>query len=53
MAQPDTISVDDIALAIIGNVLNSPFAKILFDLRSIDAIRLTCEPHYAAQFVER
>ena len=53
ITQPYAIGVDDIALAILGNLANAPVSIIFIDLCSIHPIGLSGEPHDAAQLVQR
>ena len=52
MSQPNSISVYDIAFAIVSDVLNSPVAKQFFDFPTINIFRFSRKTHYSAQFVE-
>ena len=38
--QPNAIGIDDIALTVVGDVLNSPFPKIFLDFATIDVVGL-------------
>ena len=52
IAQPDPVGVDNIALAIFGNLADVTVAVVLLDLAASDPFWLTRQTHYAAQLVQ-
>ena len=51
--EPDAIGVDDIALAILGNLPNVTVTIILLDFCTAHAIGFPRKSHHAAEFVQR
>ncbi len=52
VSQPNAISIDDIALAIFGDLLDPPVAVIFFNFAAIHSLRFTCKSQYAAELVQ-
>ena len=53
VAKPDAIGVDDIGLAVIGDLLDFAVLKVAMHLAAVDAVGLPGQPHNLADFVQR
>jgi len=51
--QPNPISVHNIRLAIVDNLLNLALEEISLDFVAVDALGLSGQPHNFAEFVQR
>src|SRR5208337_529917 len=53
IAKPDTISIDDIGLAVIGDFLDFAVQKVAMHLTAVDAVGLTRQAQNLADLVQR
>src|SRR5207248_997059 len=53
MAQPEAIGVDDIALAVLGDLADVSVPIVFLDLCAADSVRLSRQAHHTAQLVQR
>ena len=51
--EPNAIGIDDITLAVIGDLLNPAFPKVPFDVPTRYTIGLSRQPHHTANLVQR
>jgi hypothetical protein len=51
--QPEPIGIDDIALAVFGDLSDAAVMVEFFDVRSADTVRLSRQAHHAAQLMQR
>src|SRR5262245_34036448 len=50
--QPNAIGVDHVSLTVVRDFLDPPFAKVSFDIRAREAVRLSWKPHGPTQLIE-